>query len=119
MIPGTHFRVVLVTAPDAKVAGDIARGLVERRLAACVNILPGATSIYRWEGKVHEDAEVLLVIKTRAGLLGELAQFVRERHPAKVPEIIALPITEGSAAYLEWLGASTKFTGVEGAQSPL
>lgn len=110
MAEASQFRVLFVTVPDAKLADVIARGLVERKLAACVNIIPGATSVYRWEGRIQKDSEVLLLIKTRAGALDELTQFIKEKHTAKVPEIISLPITEGSESYLEWLGANTIFT---------
>ncbi|MDD5657745.1 MAG: divalent-cation tolerance protein CutA [Elusimicrobia bacterium] len=106
----SQFRVVLVTVPDAPLAEAIAAGLVEQKLAACVNIVPGATSVYRWEGQIHRDAEQLLIIKTRVGLLSELTQFVKTKHPAKVPEIISLPITEGNPAYMDWLAANTLFT---------
>ena len=110
MSPVSQFRVLLVTVPDAKLAEEIAAGLVQRKLAACVNIIPGTVSIYRWQDRIHKDPEVLLIIKTRAGALNELAQFIKEKHTAKIPEIISLPITEGSPAYLEWLGANTIFT---------
>ena len=110
MPDASQFRVLSVTVPDAQLADAIASGLVERKFAACVNIIPGATSIYRWEGRLHKDPETLLIIKTHVGALNELTQFIKERHPAKVPEIISLPITEGSPSYLEWLGANTIFT---------
>ena len=100
-------RVVLVTAPDAGCAERLARALVEERLAACVNIVPGIRSVYRWEGRVHEDAELLLVIKTRAQRSAALAARVRELHPAQLPEVLELPACGGSAAYLEWIGAET------------
>ncbi|MDD5627465.1 MAG: divalent-cation tolerance protein CutA [Elusimicrobia bacterium] len=110
MPDASQFRILLVTAPDAKVADVLASGLVERKLAACISIVPGITSIYRWEGSLHKDSEALLIIKTRVGALYELSQFIKENHPAKVPEIISLPILEGNAAYLEWLGANVIFT---------
>jgi periplasmic divalent cation tolerance protein len=110
MPEASQFRVLFVTVPDAQRADVIASGLVERKFAACVNIIPGATSVYRWEGRLHKDPEVLLIIKTRAGALNEVTQFITEKHPAKVPEIISLPITEGNPSYLEWLGANTIFT---------
>lgn len=119
MADASQFRVLFVTVPDAKLGVELAAGLVERKLAACVNVVPGITSVYRWEGTIHKDPEALLLIKTRAGALYELSQFIKEKHPAKVPEIISLPITEGNAAYLEWLGANVIFTRkVEGEQFP-
>jgi len=102
------FRVALVSAPPGKTAEALARGLVEKKLAACVNIVPGLVSHYRWEGKLCRDREVLLVIKTRAALWPKLKRFVKENHPARVPEIISLPITEGSRDYLAWLAQSTR-----------
>ncbi|MCE9581336.1 MAG: divalent-cation tolerance protein CutA [Planctomycetes bacterium] len=101
-----EFSVVLMTAPDAACADRIARVLVDERLAACVNILPEARSVYRWEGKVEEARELLLVAKTRAGLFPALEARVRALHPHKVPEIIAIPLTDGSRPYLSWVDAS-------------
>lgn len=109
MNTGMQFRVVMVTAPDAELAEAIARGLVEARFAACVNVVPGLTSHYRWEGQLHKDSEHLLLIKTRAGLVPDVIGFVKEKHPAKVPEIIALPVVDGEKAYLAWLAANTLF----------
>lgn len=104
--PG-EFLVVLSTVPDHGTATGIARALVEARLAACVNVVPGLTSIYRWEGAVHEDAELLLVIKTRRALFDELARALSAAHPYEVPEIVALPLAGGGAKYLAWLAEST------------
>jgi periplasmic divalent cation tolerance protein len=96
-------RVALVTAPDADVGARIARTLVEERLVACVNLVPGVRSIYRWEGAVQEDAEVLLVAKTAAGRAEALAARVREVHPYDVPEVVLLAVEGGSAPYLDWV----------------
>lgn len=98
--------VVLMTAPDAAVADRIARALVDERLAACVSLVPEVRSVYRWEGKVEESREVLLVAKTRAGLFPALEARVRALHPYDVPEIVAVPLTDGSRPYLSWLDAS-------------
>jgi len=95
--------VVLVTAPDAEVGARIARALVAEGLAACVNLVPGVRSIYRWQGAVHDDAEVLLIAKTRAALVSALGDRVRALHPYELPEVIALPVATGSEPYLEWL----------------
>ncbi|MDJ0850972.1 MAG: divalent-cation tolerance protein CutA [Myxococcota bacterium] len=100
---GGDVRVVLVTAPDLEVARSLARDLVERRLAACVNVVPGIRSLYRWEGEVQEDDEVLLVVKTRADRGDALASRIRELHPYDVPEVLALPAAGGSEPYLRWL----------------
>lgn len=93
--------VVLCTFPDADTARRIAAELVERRLAACVNLLPGVESIYRWEGKIERSNEVLGVIKTAR--YADLEPVLQELHPYDVPEIIALSVTAGLPAYLEWL----------------
>lgn len=99
--------VVLVTAPSAEAADRIARPLVEERLAACVNVVGPIRSLYRWEGRVQEDAERLLVVKTRRTLLDRLEVRVRALHEYDVPEVVALPVTGGSAAYLAWVLDST------------
>jgi periplasmic divalent cation tolerance protein len=96
-------QLVLVTAPDAEVAARLARTMVEERLAACVNLVPGVRSIYRWAGAVQEDAEVLLVIKTREDRLPALSKRVQELHPYELPELIAIGVQGGSERYLEWL----------------
>jgi periplasmic divalent cation tolerance protein len=100
-------RVVFVTAPDAVTGAKIARVLVEERLIACANVVPGIRSIYRWEGQVADEAEVLLVLKTRASRCAALAARVKELHPYALPEVIALPVLEGSQAYLDWVAAET------------
>jgi len=100
--------VVCITCPTRKVGQAIGHALVEDRLAACVNIVPGLTSIYRWEGKLCKDAEVLLIIKTRRAKLRSLIERVKNLHPYSVPEIIALPVAAGSAPYLSWVQASTR-----------
>lgn len=99
--------LVLVTAPEGETAERLARGLVEARLAACVNVVPGLRSFYRWEGKIADDAEVQLLIKTREGRFDALVAWVQEHHPYDVPEVIALPIERGAAPYLAWLRAET------------
>jgi periplasmic divalent cation tolerance protein len=108
------FLVVFVTAPDAETASAIGTALVEERLAACANLVPGLTSIYRWEGRIHKDSEVLMLIKTRAEHFPALEARVRAMHPYKVPEIVALRIDSGSAPYLRWIGEET---GPEGGAS--
>lgn len=96
--------VVFCTFPDVEKAREIAAVLVERRLAACVNLLPGVESIYRWEGKVERAGEVLAVIKTTR--YPELEAALKALHPYEVPEILALPVAAGLAGYLMWLGES-------------
>ena len=96
--------VVLCTAPPER-AADLARAVVAARLAACVNIVPGVRSIYRWDGEICDDGESLLVIKTRSEAVGPLTQALLEIHPYDTPEVIALLIQDGvgNPAYLKWL----------------
>jgi len=94
---------VFITCPDKDVATKLARGLVENKLAACVNIIGGLISIYYWQGNIEEDSEVLLIIKTRADKFEQLKEYVKANHPYTVPEIIAMPILLGSEDYLNWI----------------
>jgi periplasmic divalent cation tolerance protein len=96
-------QLVLSTCPNPTVARRIARRLVEERLAACVNILPIAQSVYRWRGKVENAREWLLVIKSRRAVYARLEARLREMHPYELPEIVAVPIARGLAAYLSWI----------------
>lgn len=100
--------VVLITVPSADVGRQIARALVDERLAACVNLLPPMTSIYRWQGAVEEESEQLLICKTRRALAPALIEAVKSRHPYEVPEIIALPLVAGFQPYLDWIAAETR-----------
>jgi len=104
---GSGAAVVLVTAPDRRAARRLARALVDERLVACANVLPGLRSIYRWKGKVRDDAEVLLLLKTRRALFPRLAARVKELHPYSSPEVLALPLAAGNRPYLAWLRAET------------
>jgi periplasmic divalent cation tolerance protein len=99
--------VVLVTAPSAEVAAELAWALVEARLAACGNVVPGLRSIYRWEGKVQEEPEALLILKTTRGRFEALRDEVLRRHPYQVPEVLALPVEAGSERYLGWVAGET------------
>ena len=98
--------VVLCTCPDPLVAESLARGLVARRLAACVNILPGIRSIYVWQDSLQDDAEVLLVIKTMAERFDDLEAWLHQHHPYDVPEIVVMDSTVARALKLIWLQAS-------------
>jgi len=102
---GSDISIVLCTCPEAA-ASDLATTVVGEMLAACVNILPTVRSIYRWDGAVQDDAEALLVMKTTAAGYDALQARVLELHPYDVPEVIALPVAEGSAAYLQWVTQS-------------
>jgi len=99
--------VVLVTVPSPDEAAQIARTLVEERLAACGNVVPAIRSIYRWEGRLQDDAEALLVLKTSRGRFEALRDRVLALHPYDVPEVLALPVEAGNAAYLAWIAAET------------
>jgi len=100
--------VILVTAPDESSADNLARRLVDERLVACANILPGLRSVYRWRGTVEEASEVLLVLKARRADVGVVAERVEELHPYEVPEVIALDVTAGHAPYLDWVISETQ-----------
>jgi periplasmic divalent cation tolerance protein len=104
----TDALVVLVTAPTPERAAEIARALVEERLAACGNVVPGISSIYRWEGKVQDDQEALLVLKTARDRFEALRERVLALHPYQVPEVIALEVEAGSAPYLAWIASETR-----------
>ena len=98
------YSIAYVTVPNEDVGKKIAHGLVKGKLAACVNLIPKITSIYEWEGKVEEDSEILLMIKTRTSRLDELTSFVKVNHPYEVCEVITTPIASGNPQYLEWIG---------------
>jgi periplasmic divalent cation tolerance protein len=100
--------VVLVTAASLKEARKIAQALVKARLAACVNVVPAVESIYRWQGKIESSRERLLVIKTAREVLHEVEGQIRKLHSYTNPEIICLPIVDGSREYLDWLARSVK-----------
>jgi periplasmic divalent cation tolerance protein len=102
------FFIILSTCPNAGVAERLARALVEESLAACVNIVPGLVSIYRWNDAVQSDEEVLMIVKTTAGCLEAARERLVALHPYDVPEAVALPVADGHHAYLEWVAASTR-----------
>jgi len=95
--------VVFCTVPKGDTGEKIAKSLVEKRLAACVNIIDKIRSIYLWQGKIEDDTESLLIIKTDSKKFEELKKAIKEIHPYTVPEIIALPIVEGIDLYLNWI----------------
>ncbi len=99
--------VVLITTGSVEEAEKIARALVEERLAACVNVVSPVHSVYRWQGQVQSDQEVLLLAKTRAIRMEDLARRVKQLHSNEVPEIIALPVVAGSEDYLRWIDEQT------------
>jgi periplasmic divalent cation tolerance protein len=99
--------VALSTAPDAEQAARIGRALVEERLIACANLVPGLTSIYRWQGEVQQEGEVLMVMKTRRALVERLKARLPQLHPYEVPELIVTPVMEGLEAYCRWVRDET------------
>jgi len=106
-MPDVEYVLVLTTLPADSDVVAFAHALVDERLAACVNLLPVMESVYRWEGRIDRDAERLLLIKTVRARVPALWERVRALHPYDVPEFIVVPIVDGNAAYLKWLGDST------------
>lgn len=95
--------IVFTTFPDPDTARTLARKLVEMRLAACVNVMSPCLSVYRWQGRLNEDEEIPVIIKTSADNYARVEAFVRENHPYELPEVVALDITRGLPGYLAWL----------------
>lgn len=102
--------ICLITTDSKDVAQNIANGLVNEKLAACVNIIPGINSVYRWKENIENSSEILLIIKTKTVLIKDIIKFVKDRHNYTVPEIIFLPIIDGYEEYLDWIGANTLFS---------
>jgi periplasmic divalent cation tolerance protein len=106
-----RYRIVLVTCKSIAEARKIGRSVVEKKIAACANIVPAVESIYRWKGRVERAHEVLLMIKTISNHLRELEREVKRMHSYDVPEFLAVPIEAGSREYLEWLAGSASLAG--------
>jgi len=104
----TDALLVFTTLPGADKAAELAKVLVEERLAACANLLPAIRSIYRWQGKLQDENEVLVLLKTRAEHLERLKLRILELHPYEVPEVLAVPVEAGYQPYLDWLAGETK-----------
>ena len=104
----TDALLVFTTLPSADKAAELGKVLVEERLAACANLIPAVRSIYRWQGKLQDENEVLMLLKTRAENLERLKLRILELHPYEVPEVLAVPVEAGYQAYLEWLAGETK-----------
>ena len=104
----SRYRLVLVTAPNAAEAERIAQKVVQKGLAACVNIVPKLLSIYRWEGNVERDMETLLVIKSTKKVLPKLKKKIKKMHSYKVPEILVLKVDDGDREYLDWIDSVVK-----------
>lgn len=105
VLPARRVVLVLTTCGSTQEASRLAQQLVEKRLAACVNILPGIRSLYRWKGRAETGREILLFIKTRQEKLSALWQSLRRLHSYEVPEYLVLPVSHGERRYLEWLGS--------------
>lgn len=105
---GDAVALVLTTCPDDATAGRIARTLVEERLAACGNVVPGVTSVYRWQGAVETTGECLLLLKTRRDRVERLARRLTEIHPYDVPEVLAMAVDRGAPEYLRWVVEQTE-----------
>lgn len=103
-----EYVIVLTTLPADADAEDFGRSLVDDRLAACVNLLPLMESVYRWEGRIEQESERQIAIKTARSRVEALWERVREMHPYEVPEFVVLPIIDGNEGYLKWVGESTK-----------
>jgi periplasmic divalent cation tolerance protein len=103
----THTRVILVTAPDREVALDLARKLVANGLAACGNVVPGITSVFRWEGRIQEDPEALLILKVHEPQVPEVIRRIPELHPYDVPEVLVLGVEAGFQPYLDWVASES------------
>ena len=103
----SEISIVMVTAGSAEEAATIGRTLIEERLAACANIVPGIRSIYRWKGKIYDEQEFLIIIKTRTSHFEAVQKRVKELHSYEVPEIISFPVAHGLPQYLEWVQAET------------
>ena len=106
-MPHTDAIVVMTTLPNTDDAVKLVQALLERRLVACGSVMPGVRSLYRWQGKVADEQEVIVLLKTRSARLETLKLAFEELHPYKVPELLALPVTAGNAKYLEWINGET------------
>ncbi|MGH7717288.1 MAG: divalent-cation tolerance protein CutA [Gemmatimonadaceae bacterium] len=109
-MPHTDALVVLSTVANEQEAISFIRELLERRLIACGTMLPGGRSLYRWEGKVADESETVVLLKTRGARLEALEAAFAELHPYKVPELLALPVTAGLGKYLEWIDDETSLS---------
>lgn len=100
--------LVLTTLPTAEAAAELAKAVVGEKLAACANLLPAVRSIYRWQGRVQDESEVLVLFKTRQEHFERLKARLLELHPYEIPEVLAVPVEQGYQAYLDWLGQETR-----------
>ena len=106
MISAEKYFVVLVTAPDLASARDLGKRALNAKIVACANLIPGLESHYWWKGKIESSDEVLILFKTMRAHLGQLEKLVRAHHPYETPEIVVVPLKQGSARYLDWISES-------------
>ncbi|HEY6909471.1 MAG TPA: divalent-cation tolerance protein CutA [Myxococcales bacterium] len=104
----TDAMLVLTTLPGAEAAAELAKAVVGEKLAACANLLPAVRSIYRWQGRVQDESEVLVLFKTRQEHFERLKARLLELHPYEIPEVLAVPVEQGYQAYLDWLAQETR-----------
>ncbi|SDF75776.1 divalent cation tolerance protein [Limimonas halophila] len=105
------YSLVYVTAGDAEEAKRLGRGLVEAHLAACANVFPSMVPIFWWDGEVQEDAEAVLIAKTRDDLVDQVIAFVKDRHTYDCPAVLAIPVRAGNAQFLDWIDSETRTEG--------
>ncbi|XP_007258163.3 protein CutA homolog [Astyanax mexicanus] len=98
-----HHSMLLINCPTEQTAKDIGRHIMEKRMAACVNILPRTSTMYYWKGQIQDASEILLLVRTRTSLIQKLTEYVIALHPYEIPEIISFPIEDGSMSYLKWM----------------
>lgn len=98
-----HHSVILINSPNEEAAKDISRAIMERRLAACVNIFPKSYTMYYWKGEIQDATEILLIAKTRTSKIQRLTDFVKSVHPYDVPEVLSFPVEDGSLSYMKWI----------------
>ncbi|KAL6463496.1 hypothetical protein MHYP_G00278870 [Metynnis hypsauchen] len=98
-----HHSILLMNCPTEQVAKDIGRHIMEKRMAACVNILPHTSTMYYWKGEIRDASEILLLVRTRTSLIQRLTEFITAMHPYEIPEIISFPIEDGSLSYFKWM----------------
>jgi periplasmic divalent cation tolerance protein len=111
MKPARQFAIVLVTTPDLRTARKLVRLVLQARLAACGNLIPGVESHYWWQGKIETSREVLILFKTTAATLSALEKLILRNHPYDTPEVIAISLTQGARSYLDWIQQSAKPSG--------
>ncbi|XP_030635819.1 protein CutA homolog [Chanos chanos] len=98
-----HHSILLINCPTEQAAKDIGRGIMEKRMAACVNILPRTVTMYFWKGEIQDASEILLLVRTRSSLIQRLMDYVKSVHPYEIPEVLSFPVEDGSLSYMKWM----------------